>query len=92
MSAASLARANAASAARAAERNRALAAEALYRLRDRACPPSWGDLARARIDCRDATWADIGAVLGQSKNQVTSKWRRLLDAAGLLEGGGRDGA
>lgn len=76
----------------ASSRNRKMAATALMRL-GADCPPEWEDVATEVILHSEYSWSQIARRLGVTRGQAVYRFRRLLIAADVTDGGapGSDG-
>ncbi len=81
-SVANLTRANARRTTVAAARDVATAQSVLNRFRGSfwPWPPAWRQIAEARVALPEASWAELGEILGMTKDQVASDFRRLRQA------------
>lgn len=70
----------------ASHRNRKLAATALMRLGGD-CPEEWEDVATEVILHSQYSWSEIAGKLGVTRGQAIYRFRRLLSAAGVDDGG-----
>ncbi|HEY2552917.1 MAG TPA: hypothetical protein VGI64_20300 [Streptosporangiaceae bacterium] len=69
-----------------ASRNRKLAAAALLRL-GADCPRELEEVGTEVILHSQCSWSQIGGRLGMSRSQAVHRFRRLLSAAGVADGG-----
>lgn len=70
----------------ASSRNRKMAAAALMRL-GADCPPEWEDVATEVILHSQYSWTQIARRLGVTRGQAVYRFRRLLLAADVGDGG-----